>query len=54
MICRKCEKVAEIDEKKSGINLKKAAPLNFMIEEAIIEVVGLCTLCTNTKANNAN
>ena len=54
MICRKCEKVAEIDEKKSGINLKKAAPLNFIIEEAIIEVVGLCTSCTTTKANNAN
>ena len=54
MICRKCEKVAEIEEEKSGINLRKAAPLNFMIEEAIIEVVGLCTLCTTTKANNAN
>ena len=45
MICRKCEKVAELDEKDTGINLKKAEPIDFKIEEAVIEVMGLCTYC---------
>ncbi|MAI97670.1 MAG: Fur family transcriptional regulator [Rhodobacteraceae bacterium] len=54
MICRKCEKVAEIDEKKSGIDLKKAAPLNFQIEEAVIEVVGICTFCITAEGKNAS
>ncbi|MDG2355709.1 MAG: Fur family transcriptional regulator [Paracoccaceae bacterium] len=50
MICRKCEKVAEINEKESGVNLKKAAPFDFKIEEAVIEVIGLCISCITVEA----
>ena len=45
MICRKCEKVAEIDEKASGIELKETSPLDFRIEETIVEMRGICTSC---------
>ena len=50
MICRKCEKVAEIDKKESGINLKKAAPFDFKVEEAFIEFIGLCKSCITLEA----
>jgi Fur family zinc uptake transcriptional regulator len=50
MICRKCEKIAEIDEKESGVNLKKAAPFDFKIEEAVIEIIGLCKACITAEA----
>ena len=49
MICRKCEKVAELDETETGIDLKKAEPIDFKIEEAVIEVMGLCTYCVGAE-----
>ena len=49
MICRKCEKVAELDEKISGINLKKSTPSNFKLEESIIEMRGICTSCSSAE-----
>ena len=45
MICRKCEKVAELDEKISGINLGKSIPLDFSVEETVVEMRGICTSC---------
>ena len=45
MICRKCEKVAEIDEKKSGLKLDKKSLSEFKIEESIIEIIGICKKC---------
>ena len=45
MICRKCEKVAELDEQVSGIELKKSTPLDFRIEETTVEMRGICTSC---------
>ena len=54
MICRKCEKVAEIDEKESGIDLKKAAPVDFKVEEAVIEMIGVCRSCVTTEVADAN
>ena len=50
MICRKCDKVAEIDEKESGIDLKKATSFDFKVEEAVIEFIGLCTSCVRVEA----
>ena len=46
MICRKCEKVAEINEKESGLNFNRAPSSEFKIEEAIIELIGICKNCT--------
>jgi len=45
MICRKCDKVAEVEEKESGINLEKTSPTDFKIEEAFVEIMGLCKSC---------
>ena len=45
MICRKCEKVAELDEKISGINLGKSIPSDFSVEETVVEMRGICTSC---------
>ena len=50
MICRKCEKVAEIDEKKSGLKLDKKSLSEFMIEESIIEIIGICKKCISLEA----
>ena len=51
MICRKCDKVAEIDEKESGIDLKKATSFDFKVEEAVIEFIGLCTSCVTVEVS---
>ena len=45
MICRKCEKVAELDEKISGINLGKSIPSDFSVEQTVVEMRGICTSC---------
>ena len=45
MICRNCEKVAELDEKISGINLEKSIPSDFSVEETVVEMRGICTSC---------
>ena len=49
MICRKCEKVAEVENAESGINLKKAALAEFKIEEAFIEIRGICNSCRDSE-----
>ena len=49
MICRKCEKVAEIDVKESGIKLDKNLFSDFKIEESIIEVIGICKSCFSSE-----
>ena len=49
MICRKCEKVAEIDLKESGIKLDKNLFSDFQIEESIIEVIGICKSCFSSE-----
>lgn len=49
MICRKCEKVAEVEDTESGINLKKAALTEFKIEEAFIEIRGICNSCRDSE-----
>ena len=49
MICRKCEKVAEIDVKESGIKLDKNLFSDFQIEESIIEVIGICKSCFSSE-----
>ena len=45
IICRKCEKVAEINEKESGLKFNKETSSEFKIEEAIIEFIGICKNC---------
>ena len=47
MICRKCDKVAEVEEKQSGIDLEKASYIDFKIEEAFIEIKGVCNSCNS-------
>ena len=49
MICRKCEKVAEIDVKESGIKLDKNLFSDFKIEESIIEIIGICKSCFSSE-----
>ena len=46
VICRKCENVAEI---KGEENFPKApsVSLDFKIENAMIEILGICSNCTN-------
>ena len=38
MICRKCERIAEINEKESGLKFNREPSSEFKIEEAIIEL----------------
>tara|TARA_B100000886_G_C20335462_1_gene454295 strand:- start:14 stop:517 length:504 start_codon:yes stop_codon:yes gene_type:complete len=45
MICRKCEKVAEMSEKESRLKLDKKSLSEFKIEESIIEIIGICKNC---------
>jgi len=47
MICRKCDKVAEIQDRESGINLQKKSTIDFKIEEAFVEIMGLCKSCNS-------
>ena len=48
VICRKCEKVAEVDEKKSGISFASPNIENFEIEKTTVEMTGVCTTCSST------
>ena len=50
MICRKCEKVAEIGKKESGLKVDKNALSEFQIEESIIEIIGICKNCRHLEA----
>ena len=45
MICRKCEKVAEIGAKDRQINLIKSSVYDFIVEKTTIEVLGVCISC---------
>ena len=42
---KKCEKVAELDKKVSGLNLEKSIPSDFSVEETVVEMRGICTSC---------
>ena len=46
VICRKCEKVAEVDEKKSGISFDSPNIDNFEVEKTTVEMTGVCTTCS--------
>lgn len=45
MICRKCEKVAEVEDTESRIDWETASLATFKIEEAFIEIRGVCDSC---------
>ena len=45
MICRKCDKVAEMCEKDSSLKIDKKSLSEFHIEESIIEIIGICKSC---------
>ena len=47
VICRKCEKVAEIDEKRSGISFARPTVENFEVEKTTVEMTGVCTTCSS-------
>ena len=47
VICRKCEKVAEIDEKKSGVLFQNTSIENFKVEKTTVELTGICTSCSD-------
>ena len=49
VICRKCEKVAEVSEEKSGLNLPSPEITNFKIEKTTIELTGICSTCENAE-----
>ena len=48
VICRKCEKVAEIDEKKSGFSFASPSIEHFEVEKTVVEMTGVCTTCSST------
>ena len=47
MICRKCEKVAEISEKDSQINFSKSSGYDFIVEKTTVEILGVCISCNS-------
>ena len=47
VICRKCERVAEIDKKKSGVNFQNPSIENFIVEKTTVEMTGVCTTCSS-------
>ena len=50
MICKKCDKVAEVEDKIGELNLKKTSPINFRIEETFVEIMGVCDSCSGLGA----
>jgi Fur family zinc uptake transcriptional regulator len=51
MICRLCDKVAEIDDQRTKLELNgTSSPLGFKIEETSVEMTGICTLCYNKQS----
>ena len=42
--------MAELDEKESKVNLEKTSPTEFIVEEAVIELIGLCKSCITLEA----
>ena len=47
VICRKCEKVAEIDE-KCGVSFASPSIEHFEVEKTVVEMTGVCTTCSST------
>lgn len=47
MICRKCEKVAEISDKDSQINISKSSGYDFIVEKTTVEILGVCISCNS-------
>ena len=47
IICRKCEKVAEISAKDKQINLIKSSVYDFIVEKTTIEILGVCISCNS-------
>ena len=47
VICRKCEKVAEIDGKKSGVSFATANIEDFEVEKTSVEMTGVCITCSS-------
>ena len=47
VICRKCEKVAEIDGKKSGVSFATADIEDFEVEKTSVEMTGVCITCSS-------
>ena len=45
LICRKCERVAEIDDPPSGFSFDKTSVFEFKVEQAFIEITGICNSC---------
>ena len=41
-------RVAEIDDKKSGINFQNPSIDNFIIEKTTVELTGVCTKCSSS------
>ena len=48
VICRKCEKVAEIDQRNSGIRFQNPGIKDFKVEKTTVELTGICTSCSDT------
>ena len=49
VICRKCEKVAEVSDDKTRLNLSSPEITDFKIEKTTIELTGICSTCENTE-----
>ncbi len=45
MICRKCEKVAEVHDKVGDLKLDEKSSGDFKIEKAFVEIMGICKSC---------
>ena len=49
VICRKCEKVAEVSDEKTRLNLSSTEITDFKIEKTTIELTGICITCENAE-----
>ena len=49
VICRKCEKVAEVSDEKTRLNLSSPEITDFKIEKTTIELTGVCSTCENAE-----
>ena len=49
VICRKCEKVAEVSDDKTRLNLSSPEITDFKIEKTTIELTGICSTCENAE-----
>jgi Fur family peroxide stress response transcriptional regulator len=51
MVCSRCRKIADIDEKELGLAAKRnRLPGGFLVERYAVDVIGVCASCQQSSS----